>query len=681
MRRGDDNVKKKIIIGVLLIVLIGLVIYGFSGSMALIENDSRVQENSELTYYIDVIYDGKDKDVVTSSDTATAKVNSDYIYVEDKIPEGLTFNRFITAEDGSIGAVKRSDGTSCPGYVVGDSEGLLYDSTTNTVSFKVKNLQAGCKLTVGIVTTTPSLNGETRRDFYNTASARENYFNVFSNTVHVYMGNPDSVLYSVSYRYTGTVPEGAPTLPNSNSYLDGTSVGVENDVTLAGYTFSGWSTEDATVTNGKFTMPSSNVTFTGSFTAKSTYDVSYSINGVKPDSYVAPVTKSYGVGDDVVVDTLSEGDIVDGYRFLGWTSTGHDLSDGIFVMPSSNVSIVGTFEKVVYHVTYAFQGADIPSNSDSLLPSVRTYSEGDKVTLADNPVVSGYEFLGWYHEDHFDMPAEDITIYGEWRLKNGVFSPTIQKEIIDKKDIYHEGNVVNFKATVTNTASYGITDVMLEEKLEGASFVEGNGYTVKSDKFVIISEIGAGSSVVVSGTYTVGNDVLANITNTVEITGALADNNNELDSSQNYSSSVQFTVSNIHLTIDKKNRDNQALTGAVYTLYSDSGAINVVGTGLTFLLNPNTTYYLKETKAPTGYQISTNLIPIQVSSSGVVTVTGYTVTGSNGNYTLTLVDDEINFLPNTGGIGTYIYMFGGLFLMVVSVVCYILYKKRGGFKK
>ena len=173
--------RKKIIIGVIVAGLIGLVIYGFSGSMAMIENDSRVKENSELTYYIDVIYDGKDSEIVTSSDTAVAKVYSDYIYVEDKIPDGLTFNRFITAEDGSIGAVKRSDGSSCAGYVVGDSEGLVYDSSTNTVSFKVKSLQAGCKLTVGIVTTTPSLNGETRRDFYNTASARENYFNVFSN--------------------------------------------------------------------------------------------------------------------------------------------------------------------------------------------------------------------------------------------------------------------------------------------------------------------------------------------------------------------------------------------------------------------------------------------------------------------------------------------------------------------
>ena len=66
------------------------------------ENDVRVKENSELTYYIDVIYDGKDSSVVSSSDIATSSVYSDYIEVTDKIPEGLTFLGFVNSEDGVI---------------------------------------------------------------------------------------------------------------------------------------------------------------------------------------------------------------------------------------------------------------------------------------------------------------------------------------------------------------------------------------------------------------------------------------------------------------------------------------------------------------------------------------------------------------------------------------------------
>ena len=66
------------------------------------ENDVKVEEDSELTYYIDVIYDGKDGEATTSSDTATAQVYSDYIYVEDKIPDGLTFKGLFNRMMGKL---------------------------------------------------------------------------------------------------------------------------------------------------------------------------------------------------------------------------------------------------------------------------------------------------------------------------------------------------------------------------------------------------------------------------------------------------------------------------------------------------------------------------------------------------------------------------------------------------
>ena len=165
-----------IIIGSSLAFIIFFILIFHKSFAVSLESGTKVASNTDLTYYIDVIYDGVDASAVASSDTATANVNSDYIYVEDKLPDGLTFKNFVTTSDGTIGAVKRSDGTSCSGYVVGDSAGLVYDSATRTVSFKVKNLQAGCKLTVGIVTTTPNVDKSKRRDFYNTAFAREDNF-------------------------------------------------------------------------------------------------------------------------------------------------------------------------------------------------------------------------------------------------------------------------------------------------------------------------------------------------------------------------------------------------------------------------------------------------------------------------------------------------------------------------
>ena len=75
--------KKKFIIGLLslAIVVIVVAIIASPSLAAPIENDVRVEENSELIYYIDVIYDGKDAEATTSSDNATAKVYSSWFNI------------------------------------------------------------------------------------------------------------------------------------------------------------------------------------------------------------------------------------------------------------------------------------------------------------------------------------------------------------------------------------------------------------------------------------------------------------------------------------------------------------------------------------------------------------------------------------------------------------------------
>lgn len=675
--------KKKIVIfGLSISLFVALLIVLINRSFAVpLDDGARVAPNSDLTYYIDVIYDGKDATAVSSSDTVTANVNSDYIYVEDKLPDGLTFKNFVTTSDGTIGAVKRSDGSSCPGYVVGDSAGLVYDDTTRTVSFKVKNLQAGCKLTVGIVTTTPSLPRGKRLDFYNTAFARENNFTFKSNTVHVFMGDEEATLYTVTYKYTGTVPDGAP-VPEVGSYSGGTTVGVEANPTIAGYTFSGWSTNDVTVSNNSFTMPSKNVTFTGSFTAKTKYTVSYSISGTLPEGFVAPTTKSYGAGDDVVLDTLKVGDVINGYRFLGWSST-VDLSDGIFQMPSSNVTIVGRFEQIKYTVSYQFQGAVIPSNADSLLPASATYAPGEIVTVASEPVASGYKFLGWYKSATFEMPEEDVVIYGEWMRFSGYFVPTITITIPNQKSIYQNGEVVNFQITVKNNASIAINDVMVQDYLDGATFNTGSNYTILSDKIAKISTISAGGSVTLTAKFTAGSDVVKDYVNTVELTGAIANNYYYLDTTKDYKVSAHFKVANIELKINLVDAStSSSLTGGNFSLCSDSSCTTVVATGNDFKgLIPNTIYYLKQTKVPSGYMMTTDfeIARLRVSNDGSLILYGgnnVSVPGSNGIFTFTVKSSKINMLPNTGGVGNIPYIVTGLIIIVVSSCGYVLYMRK-----
>ena len=684
--------KKKLIIGLIVLAVVAVIIaiVASLSFAAPLENDVKVEEDSELTYYIDVIYDGKDGEATTSSDTATAQVYSDYIYVEDKIPDGLTFKGFVQSDDGeTIGAVKRSDGTFCAGYVEDGMSGLQYNEATRTVSFRVKNLQAGCKITVGIITQTPTLpTGINRMDFYNTAYGREGSTSINSNTVHVFMGRDNVTPYQVVYQYEGDVPEGAPDVPLTTTYVAGSTVGVSQDVTVEGYDFSGWSTTDVSVSNGSFTMPSKNVTFVGSFTPKEseeTYEVSYSISGSMPDGYMPPRDKDYPVGSDVKLDSLKVGDVINGYRFLGWATNDVELpamstdASTIFTMPNNNVQLVGQFERISYKVTYQFQGSVVPPNASSLLPAEQSYYPGDTVTTAAYPEASGYRFLGWYYADEFTMPEEDVVIYGEWMVETGTFSPTITKSITNKQDSYSAGEIVTFDITVTNTADFVITDVILEEQTDGCKFVSGDSYTVRNDKYASIASIPAHGSVTVHAQYEAGDDAVKTITNVVELTGALASNNYSLDISQDYTAEVDFVVANISLEITKINDDQERLSDAEFTLYRNRELTNVVSKGLSFNgLAPNTTYYLEETKAPTGYQLLGQVLEINVGSDGTITIPGYDVSTQNGVNRVSIINHEINVLPNTGGSGIIPYIVVGLVLIITGVVCSIfMIRKRG----
>ena len=59
------------------------------------------------------------------------------------------------------------------------------------------------------------------------------------------------------------IPENAPNLPVTTSYTVGTQVGIANDISLNGYSFSGWTTSDVIITNNKFDMPEKQVVLKG----------------------------------------------------------------------------------------------------------------------------------------------------------------------------------------------------------------------------------------------------------------------------------------------------------------------------------------------------------------------------------------------------------------------------------
>lgn len=562
MKKWKSKIKNKKLIFILFLLLITISVIQLT-LMVNLENDVEVKPQTSLTYYLDVSYDGVDKFGVESNSTTVSQVKSGYIYVEDKIPEGLIFNGFVATEDGSIGAVKQSDGSTCLGKVVDDTDGteslnsyhgLHYDEETRTVSFTVTNLQAGCVLTVGIQTITPNIDDpstdevETRRDFYNFATAKEDSLTKNSNTVHVWMGSESLKLYSVTYEYEGDIPENAPTLPNAMLYASGANVAVSSSVKLEGYEFSGWATSDATLVNGTFKMPDKNVVIKGSFTKIDPKTVTYEIEGTIPDGYIVPTTKEYYEGATVNLDSLKAGDVINGYRFLGWTTQDVEISeDNNFQMPDKNVTIIGKFEEVTYKVTYKFYDTVLPPNSDSLLPATKEYKPGETVTLESVTEPIGYKFLGWYKEDNFTMPEEDVVIYGEWKIQPGTFKPSITKEIIKERPYYKPGDLVQYKITVTNNENFAINNVIVKEENTNAYFIKGENYEVTSQHIVTIPTIGANQEVIIYAEYKVTSEDTGIITNKVSVLGASATNGYELDN-QDVTAEDQFkTMSQVKI--------------------------------------------------------------------------------------------------------------------------------------
>ena len=566
-----DRIKAKHVIALIGAVALLIVSMGISSvsyklhkqGVDALDNHARVEEDTDLTYYLTVNEDGVDSSGTQSSDSATANVQGGMTTVTDRIPDGLEFVGFVTTEDGTIGAAGRSDSSvACGGHVIDDTEeeavnagtwnadhteyyyhGLHYNASTRTVSFRVENVQAGCGLTVGIITKTPTLGNNKRLDFYNTATLNEGILNLNSNTMHTWMGRNGLIDYSVTYSYTGDVPASAPSAPEEQKYVDGANVAIAPSPIVEGYQFSGWTTSDTETELGHFTMPASNVAFTGSFTEKpagTKYNVTYVIDGTAPENYVVPKAKQYEAGSVVKLDSTAKGSILDKYVFSGWSTEDTRLDETGFVMPQKNVVLHGSFEERKYTVSYQFEGEVMPPNASALLPESQEYVPGSKVTRAPNPTAEGYAFTGWYKNESFIMPEEDVVIYGEWSVQNGVFSPEISKTITNPMKKYGLGDTVKFEITVKNTAGYPIKDVQVLEQLDGAVFQQGSGYEIKSEGYALIPKLDAGQSIKLYAVYEVQSGDDQHLTNTAKIAGAIADNNYNLDTTKEYLATVEF---------------------------------------------------------------------------------------------------------------------------------------------
>ena len=211
--------------------------------------------------------------------------------------------------------------------------------------------------------------------------------------------------YNVSYTVTGDTPSTYSTVPATASYYKGVEVTVASSLTTTEttyngktgtWTFSGWTTDDATVTGGKFNMPDQAVELTGTwtFTEADKYNVSYTVTGDAPSTYsTVPATASYYEGVEVTVaskltttETTYNGK-TGTWTFSGWTTDDATVAGGKFNMPGQAVELTGTWtftEAQVNPVMTVISGKkiwDMSADTTAAKPkSITVYlKDGDRI--------------------------------------------------------------------------------------------------------------------------------------------------------------------------------------------------------------------------------------------------------------------------------------------------------------
>ncbi len=139
------------------------------------------------------------------------------------------------------------------------------------------------------------------------------------------------------------------------------------------------------------------------------------------------------------------------------------------------------------------------------------------------------------------------------------------------------------------------------------------------------------------------------------------------------------------------------LAGAEFTLAGDNGT---TATGLKSDANgvidfgylAAGTYTLTETKAPSGYKTigstyqftvktkeatSTEFTTYEVSENAAVTEVEMTFVNNNAaDANIVVTDPPADTLPATGGIGTYVFTFGGAAIILLAGVLFVIYMKK-----
>ena len=230
--------------------------------------------------------------------------------------------------------------------------------------------------------------------------------------------------YSLSYQYSGEIPENAPTLPATVSKkLEGELVEVDAAPTMEGYTFSGWTVakpETGTaIVDGTVTMPAANVVLQGFWTKNPVYTLTYDANFVGEDQENSEQETPDAACEAGTVLTIQGAELFtrENYTLVGWNTesdgggTTYDFGES-FTVPSGNTILYACWKRN-YILTYVSNGGS-PVEPEQ-------YLENDMAQVDKEITREGYTFEGWYADEALTIPITEVEmtsdkyVYAKWR--------------------------------------------------------------------------------------------------------------------------------------------------------------------------------------------------------------------------------------------------------------------------
>ena len=305
----------------------------------------------------------------------------------------------------------------------------------------------------------------------------------------------------------------------------------------------------------------------------------------------------------------------------------------------------------------------------------------------------------------------------EVTIKDKNEKPTVEKKIVEgdqlvDKNSANIGDAVNFKTTIT--AQAGAKKYVLHDTMSGSLtfnddvVITYNGNVLNDSDYTVTKPGADGSTFDVTFTESFLNQLTANSKLYVTYSATVNENAVVKDPMTNKTyltygdkntetNKPETITKTFGIPVFKYTNVNTPLAGAEFILSTDPNCVddtknlkftkNTEGkyrydkTGSTTLTSLDKgrdkgridveglkagTYYLKETKAPDGYNLLKKPVTITIDSEGKIYVDG---SGEVNNGDVRVQNNSGTLLPNTGGVGTtMIYLVGAVLVFGSGVV-------------